>query len=541
MARQYPFVFIFLLTALVLCSAYYWHIPLNLRADTEADYLDSLRTFRMQVIEQPVRKPNGYMVSVLLPTYGQRALLHLRTDSAAAPPAVGDILLVCTRIIRPHALFDGEFDYGDYLRLQHKVGIAYVQPAHWQVIGHQPVRTLCAYATAVRQRLAQRYADAGLHDRPLALVAAITLGERDALDSDLRQSFAAAGAAHVLAVSGLHTGIIYLVIVSLLTCFGLRRPLYEQRLKRVLLSATVIIAMWTYAFVTGLSPSVMRAVLMLTIVQVGWMCRRQSISVNTLAAAACVCLWAEPLSLFNVSFQLSFSAVLGILLFVPYMNSVWRVHDSRLIRWLRDLVTVSIAAMIGTLPVTLYYFGQVSHYFLLTNIVILPAAYLLVVTGIVTLLLAHTVVGAWLATALQYASDWTCSYVSWIEHLPHATLQLSATPLMVVCLAMAVAFCYLRIKRDRLAWFAPAAAAIALFCVLHVCDARLSLSKQALAIRGNTIYYNQGGTINRYAVGNRCTFFRYDGKDYVYVSHLPEYKQHALEGYCAEHNISIWQ
>ena len=271
------------------------------------------------------------------------------------------------------------------------------------------------------------------------------------------------------------------------------------------------------------------------------MCRRQSISVNTLAAAACVCLWAEPLSLFNVSFQLSFSAVLGILLFVPYMNSVWRVHDSRLIRWLRDIVTVSIAAMIGTLPGTLYYFGQVSHYFLLTNIVILPAAYLLVVTGIITLLLAHTVVGAWLATALQYASDWTCSYVSWIEHLPHATLQLSATPLMVVCLAMAVAFCYLRIRRDRLAWFAPAAAAIALFCVLHVCDARLSLSKQALAIRGNTIYYNQGGTINRYAVGNRCTFFRYDGKDYVYVSHLPEYKQRALEGYCAEHNISIWQ
>ena len=112
---------------------------------------------------------------------------------------MGDLLLVRTRITRPQALFIGEFDYGNYLRLQHKVGVGYVRAGQWQIIGYMPIRGLRAYAATVQRKLAQRYSDAGLHGQPLALISAITLGERDALDSDLRQSFAAAGAAHVLA------------------------------------------------------------------------------------------------------------------------------------------------------------------------------------------------------------------------------------------------------------------------------------------------------------------------------------------------------
>jgi len=538
MARRYPFVFVFMLTALMICSAYYLHFPYNLRADTEADYLDSLCIFRASVQEPPVQKQNGWLLSVCLPAYGQQALLSLHTDSTQEIPAIGDILLVRTRITCPHALFKGDFDYGNYLRLQHKVGIGYVQPQHWQVIGHSPVRTLRAYAISVRQRLARRFADAGLQGQPLALMSAIILGERDALDSELRQSFAAAGAAHVLAVSGLHTGIIYMVIASLLTCFGLRRPLYEQRTRRVLLSVTIIIIMWAYAFVTGLSPSVMRAVLMLTIIQIGWMLRRQAISFNTLAAAACICLWKDPLCLFNVSFQLSFAAVLGILLFGRYMNSVWKVRN-RAQRIVRDLFTISIAATIGTLPVTLYYFGQVSRYFLLANILIIPGAYGLVILGALTLLLAHTIVGAWLSSVPQVLSNLLCDYIQWIEHLPHATLQLSVTPWMVVCLVVAIGCCYLRIRQQRLIWFAPAAAAVALFCMLHIHDTRQSFNEHTLAFRGKMMYYNHGGVTQPYKLDNSCTFFCFDGKDYVYAPYLSSRKRQALEQYCLEKHILL--
>lgn len=537
MLRRYPFVCIFLLTALLISSAYYLHWPYDPRRDTVFAELDSLRIYRVHVLEPPVQKPGGLQLTVSLPAYSQQAVLYLRTDSAQAAPAIGDILIVHTRLTRPRALFEGDFDYGHYLRLQHKIGVGYVQSGHWQYIGHVPVRTLRAYAAAVRQRLVQRYRDAGLTGRALAFVSAITLGERNALDSELRQSFAAAGAAHVLAVSGLHTGIIYLVLITLLTCFDMRRPLYEQRLRRVLLSLTIIITMWAYAFVTGLSPSVMRAVLMLTIVQIGWTCRRQSISVNTLAAAACICLWADPLSLFNVSFQLSFAAVLGILLLVPYMNGVWQVKGNKVTRWARDLVTVSMAATIGTLPVTLYHFGQVSHYFLLTNLLIIPAAYVLVIVGVAVLVLAHTAVGAWMAVILKYLSIGTCRYVSWIEHLPFATLQLSITPWMLVCLVAAMAFCYVSMQHRRLAWLAPAGAMVALFCVMHVYDARQSSQQQALAVRGKSLYYRHGTMTDTHPLKSHYTFLRYSGKDYVYVPYSSARKREALQRYCTEQDI----
>lgn len=548
MARRFPFVFIFLCTALLICCAYYLHFPFNLRYDTEADYLDSLAVYRVHVTEPPVRKSSSWRLSVDLlemlvqpdsvRTLSQKAVLYLRTDSADIPD-MGNILLVRTRITRPHVKAEREFNYGDFLRLQHKVGVGYVRPGQWQIIDYMPIRGLRAYAATVQRKLAQRYSDAGLHGQPLALISAITLGERDALDSELRQSFAAAGAAHVLAVSGLHTGIIYIVVVSLLTCFGLWRPLYEQRIRRALLSSCIIAVMWAYAFITGLSPSVMRAALMLTIIQVGWICRRQSISFNTLAAAACICLWVEPLSLFNVSFLLSFSAVASILMFSMYISSSLGKRGNWFIRWPRVILSTSIAATIGTLPVTLFYFRQVSRYFILTNLVILPISYFLVIGGILTLILAHTPIGAWLAIALQYAGDWVCTFVAWIEHLPYSTLHISATPSMLACLVIAIGCCYLRIQRQRLAWYAPAAAAIALFCVLHVYDAKQTLNTHTLTTRGRTIYYSHGGTTETFATDSRYTFFRFCNNDYVYAPYLSPRRLQALEQYCRNRNIHL--
>lgn len=540
MARRYPFVFIFLLTALFICSAYYLRFPFDLRADTQFADLDSLRIYRVHVIEPPVPKAGNLQLTVSLPEYSKQAILYLHTDSVQPAPRMGDILLAHTRITRPRPVFPDDFDYGNYLRLQHKVGVGYVQSGHWQCIGHVPVRTLRAYAATIRQGLVQRYRDAGLTGRALALVSAITLGERDALDSELRQSFAAAGAAHILAVSGLHTGIILLVIISLLTCFGWRRPLYEQRVRRVLMSLTIIIAMWMYAFVTGLSPSVMRAVVMLTIVQVGWLCHRVSLSLNTLAAAACICLWADPLSLFSVSFQLSFSAVLGILWFVPHMNRVCKLRN-RWLRILRDLFTVSIAATIGTLPVTLYYFGQVSHYFLLTNLVVLPAAYVLVILGVLVLVLAHTTVGVWLAIALKFMSGWVCGYVSWIEHLPHATLHMTITPWMVVSLTIAIICCYVSMQRRRLVWLVPTAVMVAMICVLHVHNAGQSMHEHSLTIRGRTIYYHNAGLTEQYKLPERYTFFSFDSIAYVYAPYVTTRQQRAMNQYCQERGIEIWQ
>lgn len=541
MARRFPFVFIFLATALCICSAYYFSFPWDVRSDTQADYLDSLAVFRVHVQEPPTRKSNGWMLAVNLPAHGQQAMLFVRDDSVSTlQPAMGDILLVRTRITRPQALFKGDFDYGNYLRLQHKVGVGYTRASQCRCIGHLPVRTLRARAAAIQQLLVERYADAGLSGRALAFVAAITLGEKDELDSSLRRSFAAAGAAHVLAVSGLHTGFIYALIVALFTLFGTRRPLYEQRTQRIILSVIILLVMWLYAFVTGLTPSVTRAVLMLTIAQVGWVARRQPVSLNTLAAAACICLWIDPLSLFSVSFQLSFSAVLGILLFLPYLNSLWLVHN-KVQRIFRDTITVTIAATIGTLPVTLYYFGQAARYTIAVNILVIPAAFSVVSLGLLVLLLAKTPIATGLVFVLQWISEHTCRYVQWIEHLRGATLQLSVTPWMVVCLIAGIAFFYFYLHYRHTAWLMPSIAAIALFCTLHVVDVRSQEQTQAIALRGRTLYYKHGMDTTAYPLTARYNFFRFSHTDYVYAPYLSTYRQQQLQRYCNTHNITYFQ
>lgn len=211
--RAYPFVGIFVCTACIILCAYYTHYPFNPLSDTEADYLDSLAVYRVQVLEPPAVRNHSVQTDVLLLSMyrgdsvrrlNQEAVLYLRTDSLLPELQVGDIILAYTRMTRPQPVFDGEFNYGQYLRLQHKTGLGYVSPDRWKIIGHAPVRRLKAYAGVLQHRLAERYVLAGMHDRPLALVSALTLGEREGLDKDLRRSFAAAGAAHVLAVSGVH-------------------------------------------------------------------------------------------------------------------------------------------------------------------------------------------------------------------------------------------------------------------------------------------------------------------------------------------------
>ena len=546
--RAYPFVGIILCTVCVILCAYYTHFPFNPLSDTEADYLDSSAVYRVKVLMPPIVHGNRQRTDVrLLSMYSgdsvrllqQEAVLYLRSDSLLPGVHVGDIILARTRLTRPQPAFAGDFDYGTYLRLQHKVGVGFVGSGQWQVVGHTPVRSLKASAALLQHRLAERYAKAGMYGRPLALVSALTLGERDGLDSDLRQSFAAAGAAHVLAVSGLHTGFIYGILWALLTLFGWRRPLYEERTKRWLLSITIIVMMWVYAFLTGLSPSVMRAVVVLTIAQIGWVCQRDALSMNTLAAAACICLWIDPLALFSVSFQLSFTAVIGIMLFNTYLVGLFPAWHNNALRYMRGLITVSIAATLGTLPVTLFYFGQFPTAFLLTNVVVLPAAFVLVGWGAIVLLLSGTTLGIWLAKGLQWLAAGVCGYVEWIEQLPFATLSLSVTPWMMVCLCVAIVCMYVACRRKQLIWIGAMAAIMGLFCYIYTDDVRTRAHEEQIAIRGNSIYYRHGSTTTQYPL-SRYAFFVYKGKTYVYAPTVSPRKQALLDAFCEENQIRTY-
>ena len=278
----------------------------------------------------------------------------------------------------------------------------------------------------MQQRLYQRLADAGLEGDELATVGALTLGYKQDLNKELKHHFQASGAAHVLAVSGLHTGIIYGLVLWLLTLGGRLRPLHENRFGRWTISLIIMAVMWAYAWLTGMTPSVVRAVIMVCMIEISRMAYRNPISLNAIASAAVFILIFRPTDLWSVSFQLSFAATTAIVLcakgfegwFSRKYLSGW---TGRIVAWITGTVIVSLAAQLGTLPITIYYFHQVSAYFLLTNLIVLPLATLLVPFGLATIALGGTWAGQWIGKATE-ALAWLMNHsVGWIESLPGST------------------------------------------------------------------------------------------------------------------------
>jgi competence protein ComEC len=211
------------------------------------------------------------------------------------------------------------------------------------------------------------------------VVAAMALGDKSALTKELKEVYAVTGASHVLALSGLHLGIIY-TLLSLLI-IGRRWQMVSQML--------IVLCIWAFVFLVGMSTSVVRSATMLTVYALLSLGYRDKMTVNTLAFTAIVMLMVHPLSLYDVGFQMSFMAVLAILVFMPLLEGLFPTeylltHQS--VRWLWSMVAVSVSAQIGVAPLIAYYFGRFSTFFLLTNFIVIPAATLILWLSPVVLL-----------------------------------------------------------------------------------------------------------------------------------------------------------
>ena len=218
------------------------------------------------------------------------------------------------------------------------------------------------------------------------------------------------GASHILALSGLHLGIIY-ALLSLLVV-GRRWQMVSQ--------VAIILSIWAFVFLVGMSTSVVRSAIMLTVYALLAIGHRQKMSVNTLAFTAIAMLLISPQALFDVGFQMSFMAVFSILLFTPlfyrpFSSEYLMTH--RLVKWLWGMVAVSIAAQIGVAPLIAYYFGRFSCLFLLTNFIVIPAATLILYLSLTTLLIPS--IGIVLASIVGLLNT-TLLYISTI---PGATID----------------------------------------------------------------------------------------------------------------------
>ncbi len=210
------------------------------------------------------------------------------------------------------------------------------------------------------------------------LMIALLLGDKANLDKEIKTDFINNGTAHILAVSGLHLGMIYGMIQFVTSLLKSKRIEKKKHLSDVLL---VLGLVWLFACISGLGASVLRAAVMLTVLETGNYLKRNTDSVNNLFSCGFTMLFIDPCTLFDIGFMLSFTAVLSIVLFNPFINRIW-IPETQILRSIRDLLSVTTAVQLLVTPISVYYFQQFPLTFLLSNIVWVPLSFILMLNGI---------------------------------------------------------------------------------------------------------------------------------------------------------------
>ena len=336
------------------------------------------------------------------------------------------------------------FNYSAYLENKGITHRVFADSWSWRPIGLKPGGLIRKIAFQVRDRLLNILRDNHVEGKEFAVAAALLLGYVDDLDADLRKDYAATGAMHILSVSGMHVGIIYIFLEFLLGFLNKSKP--GRFLKAVLL----LVFIWFYAMLTGLSPCVLRSAAMLSLPILGKSLNRSPNMYNIIAASLVFILAMDPFLILDVGFQLSYLAVTGIIiLYKPiydlYVTSAWLPDKI----W--SILAVSVAAQLATLPITLYTFHQFPNYFMLTNIFVVPLSSLIIYVGIVALVTGYLpVVSVLCAKALIFLVWSLNSVIHLIEELPGSTIRgifISAPVMLLLYLLIGSVFLFLTLRR----------------------------------------------------------------------------------------------
>lgn len=255
-------------------------------------------------------------------------------------------------------------------------------------------------------------------EREKQTISALVLGLRDELDKEVIANFSAAGAMHVLAVSGLHVGILLMIIRFFF------KHIAKELLPKWFEVTCTLFLIWTFAFITGLSASVVRAACMFSFIICGTYFKKD-ISIYPILAASALCMMVyNPYIITEVGFQLSYAAVIGIVFFTPKLESTLPTSNNWLFKKIITITCVSVAAQLATAPIALLYFHQFPTYFILSNLIVIPSAFLIVITGIIKLIFGFIpFLNTLIAEALFWFS-WLLNEVSEITALlPSATIN----------------------------------------------------------------------------------------------------------------------
>ncbi len=380
---------------------------------------------KVKLQEQPIEKENSFKAVALVliqkpvgKLSGQKLLMYFQKDRSVEKLLPGDELILSTNIQaisppkNPH-----EFDYRGYLSLLRIHNQTYVKTQNWKL--HKPGGwSLRKTAVIVQKKLTRVIDQLGFPDNETNVLKALLTGYRFALSDELTATYASAGAMHVLAVSGLHVGILLLLLNFI------SKPLEKLKYGKIWRGIFLIFGIWSYAFITGLSPSVTRAATMFTFVTWGMLNRKNIGIYSTLLASAFLLLIYQPNLIFQVGFQLSYAAVLGIVYWQPKFYHLIKKPKYWLVDKAWAITCVSVAAQLATFPLGIYYFHQFPLLFLISNLIVIPAAWGIMILGL-------PVLGLGLLGLFIFPLNWLLYNlvhfmnlsVKWVEGFPHSLVS----------------------------------------------------------------------------------------------------------------------
>ena len=283
-------------------------------------------------------------------------------------------------ILNKKSLNPNQFDYGKYLNNKSIFGQIYTN-ANSIKVSDKIDKNIWYYSDRLRNNIVANLQNNNFSKNELQVVNALILGQQQDISKEILKDYQYAGAIHILSVSGLHVGFILLFITFLL------KPLPKNKLGNSIRLFTIIICLWGFAILAGLSPSVIRSVTMFSFVAVGLHLKRSTNIFHTLLVSMFLILFFQPSFLFDVGFQLSYLSLFFILWLQPLISNLW-VPKNKIATYFWDILTVSFAAQIGAFPLSIYYFHQFPGLFFITNLIIIPFLILIMGLGVLVMVMA---------------------------------------------------------------------------------------------------------------------------------------------------------
>lgn len=279
-----------------------------------------------------------------------------------------------------------------------------------------------------------------------ALISSMLLGDRTELTPELNQSYIATGVVHILSISGLHVMMIYMILNFVL------QPLLRLKNGRKIRIILSLCCIWLFSFYVELEPPVFRSALMISIYYISELLNRPKNIYHTLSLSAFIILVFQPNYLFDVGFQLSFSAVFFIVWLNPIFDKMWKVKN----KWLKDIkgtIDTSLSAQIGTLPIAVYYFNQFSGLFLFGNLILIPASFLMICGGILSIIFLMFNINIPLYTWIfNQFIHWSNSYIYWLASFKFVAEDIYISVFTAVMLVIILYFLNpLFIKKSKVA------------------------------------------------------------------------------------------